>query len=72
MKIITKLNTFLKKSNEVMKALNGSIDLFQIIYKNTLSIIGIFTLYNVSPTLWFIAMFFAVVHFIFELVRKFK
>ena len=72
MKTLNKVNSFLKKANEVMKLLNRSIDLFQIVYKNILSIVGIYALYNIAPSIWIIATVIAVIVFIFEIIRNYK
>lgn len=72
MKTLNKVNSFLKKANEVMKLLNRSIDLFQIVYKNILSIVGIYALYNIAPSIWIIATVIAVIGFIFEIIRNYK
>lgn len=72
MKNIRKIKKYFKKANEYMKLFNRGIDLFQIVYKNILSIIGIYTLYNINPIVWIIAVVFAVLVFIFETVRHFK
>lgn len=72
MKNIKKINKYFKKANEYMELFNRGIDLFQIVYKNILSIIGIYTLYNINPIVWIIAVICAVLVFIFETVRHFK
>lgn len=50
MKILKRFKKFVVKANVIMVNLEKSIDLFKIIYKNILSIIGVYSLYENSPT----------------------
>lgn len=72
MKILKRFKKFVVKANVIMVNLEKSIDLFKIIYKNILSIIGVYSLYENSPTVWVISMIIGLSYFIYSVLKNIK